>query len=113
LKTRLAFHGTCAIGIPVGIPVTSHRPTFSGWFPKSERGLVKAMSNPNYVETNPLILSGEYVRVYVADLLPGDVTAFGKTVKNIVRYAYKVGVSYVDGSRETWSNEYETILVKD
>jgi hypothetical protein len=71
------------------------------------------MSNPNYVETNPLILSGEYVRVYVADLLPGDVTAFGKTVKNIVRYAYKVGVSYVDGSRETWSNEYETILVKD
>lgn len=47
-------------------------------------------------ESNPLVRSGEYERVFVADLRPGDVNPFGEVVESITRHGDETATVFYD-----------------
>jgi len=64
-------------------------------------------------EKNPLVLSGEYERVFVCELEPGDITVWGKVVNKIERVTDNfTKVFYEDGSVEHYGRALSTTLIK-
>lgn len=68
-------------------------------------------------ETNPLVESGEYERVYACELAPGDVIPGGLSVvdvESVIVYRgapQRIAVSWSDGTRSVFRRE-TTVLVK-
>lgn len=64
------------------------------------------------MEHNPLVRDGTHERVFVAELQPGDVTAFNEVVEQVERVHDGVLVHLNDGTTITYRNGGSTILVK-
>jgi len=62
-------------------------------------------------ERNPLILSGEYERVYVCELEPGNVIATGETVERVERAGVGTWVDYTDRRQSYYGRSDSTVLV--
>jgi hypothetical protein len=65
------------------------------------------------VENNSLVRDGSHVRVFVADLEPGDVTAFGETVVRTQRLRDERVLVYLStGQVTTYRNPGAVILIR-
>jgi len=64
-------------------------------------------------EKNPLVLSGEYERVYVCELEAGDITVFGETVESVHRKDDSITYVYLtNGDMQVYGDGLSTILIK-
>lgn len=64
-------------------------------------------------ETNPLVASGEYIRSYVCELEPGDVTVFDETVQSVERVTdERTIVTFTNGHQSAYGRASSTMLVK-
>lgn len=65
------------------------------------------------MEHNTLVASGEFARVYVCELEPGDVLATGETVAaDAVRSGLSVWVEFVGGAVASYGRADTTVLVR-
>lgn len=63
-------------------------------------------------ERNALVASGEFVRVFVAEVQPGEVDAFGETVASVVFVGERVGLSFESGRVASYRDPAATILIR-
>lgn len=65
------------------------------------------------MEQNPLVASGEYGRVFVSELEPGDHLATGEVVHHVDRVTDHVTVvRLADGSARPYACAFTTVLVR-
>ena len=65
------------------------------------------------MEKNPLVASGEYERVFVCELGPGDVTSFDEVIEKVERVTdTRTIITLVSGSSWAFGHAGSTLLVK-